>query len=88
MAVELRLDGRLVVSDHGQRLLSVRTELDPARLRSLEVARPVLTESGPSLRQEAPGYAPAASHPWKRATQGSQLEIRRQERRLTDPLNS
>lgn len=89
VAVQLRLDGRLVVSDRGQRLLSVRTELDPARLRSLEVARPVLTESGPSLRREAPGYAPAAGHPWKRATPGSQLERkRRQERRLTDSLNS
>ncbi len=87
--VQLRLDGRLIVSDRGEPLLSVRTELDPARLRSLEVARPVLADSGPSLRREAPGYAPATTHPWNRATPGSRLErTRRQERRLTESLNS
>lgn len=87
--VQLRLDGRLIVNDRGKRLLSVRTELDPARLRSLEVARPVLAESGPTLRREAPGYAPPTTHPWNRATPGSRLErTRRQERRLTGSLNS
>lgn len=86
--IQLRLDGRLIVSDRGKQLLSVGTKLDPARLRSLEVARPVLVAPGPSLRREAPGYAPAATHPWNRATPGSDLEQIRRQERLTGSLNS
>lgn len=86
--VSLRLDGRIVVSDGDRRLLVARTALDPARLRSLESARPVLDAPGPSVRP-APGYPPRADHPWRRPTPGSKLaETRRQEARLTESLNS
>jgi transposase len=87
--VRLHLDGRLTVSHAERRLLTTRLELDPARLRSLETAKPVLRSAGPALRREAPGYPPAASHPWRRATPGSKLEaIRSAEARLTESQNS
>jgi transposase len=86
--VSLRLDGRLVVSDAGRRLLIRRTALDPSRLRGLEAAPAVLRVAGPSLRP-VPPYRPGPAHPWRRATPGSQLEkIRRQEGRLTDSVIS
>lgn len=82
--VRLHLDGRLTVSHAERRLLTTRIELDPARLRSLESAKPVLRSPGPSLRPEAPGYPPVPTHPWRRATPGSTLEaVRREEARLT-----
>jgi transposase len=84
-----RVDVRLTVTHAERRLLARRIELDPARLRSLETAKPVLRSAGPALRREAPGYPPATSHPWRRATSGSKLEaIRREEARLTESLNS
>ena len=86
--VSLRLDGRLVVSDGERRLLVRRTALDPARLRSLETARPVLDAAGPSLR-EAPGYPPKATHPWRRVASGTKLHaVRQQEARLTNSRTS
>ena len=86
--VSLRLDGRLVVSDGERCLLIRRTALDPARLRSLETARPVLHVPGPSLR-EAPGYPPKATHPWRRVQPGTTLHaVRQQEARLTDSRTS
>ncbi len=87
--VRLHLDGRITVCDGERVLLEVSVVLDPARLRSLEAARPALCSAGPSLRREAPGYAPAADHPWRRATPGSKLEAtRHQEARLTDSSTS
>lgn len=86
--VSLRLDGRLVVSDVGQRLLVRKTPLDPARLRGLEAAPAMLRVAGPSL-QPVPPYRPPVSHPWRRAAPGSKLEqIRRAEARLTDSVIS
>jgi transposase len=86
--VSLRLDGRFVVSDGERRLLVRRTALDPARLRSLETARPVLDTPGPSLR-EAPGYPPKATHPWRRVASGTKLHaVRQKEARLTDSRTS
>jgi transposase len=82
--VRLHLDGRLTVSHAERRLLTRWIEFDPARLRSLETARPILREPGPTLRREAPGYAPEASHPWRRVRADSKLgAIRREEARLT-----
>lgn len=82
--VSLRLDGRLVVSDAGRRLLVTRTLLDPARLRSLESARPVLDRAGPATRPVTP-YAHGPDHPWRRVRPGTKLyEVRQQEARLTE----
>jgi len=87
--VRLHLDGRISVHDGERLLLTTAIELDGARLRSLESARPVLREPSPSLRHEAPGYLPRKDHPWNRATPGSKLEmIRREEARLTDSQTS
>jgi len=82
--VSLRLDGRLVVSDGGRRLLVCRAPVDPARLRSLVSARAVLDRAHPAGRP-APGYAPRPDHPWRRVQPGTRLhEVRQQERRLTE----
>jgi len=87
--VRLHLDSRITVHDGGRLLLTRSIELDPAGLRSLESARPVLREPSPSLRHEAPGYLPRKDHPWNRATPGSRLEaIKREEARLTDSQTS
>jgi transposase len=81
--VSLRLDGRLVVSDGGRRLLVCRAPVDPARLRSLESARAGLDRAHPAT-SPAPGYAPGPDHPWRRVRPGTKLhEVRQQEARLT-----
>ena len=86
--LSLRLDGRLIVSDRGRRLLVSRPGLDPARLRSLENARVVLDRPGPTTRP-APGYPPRADHPWRRVRPGTKLyEVRQQEARLTESRTS
>lgn len=88
--VVVRLDGRIVVADEGDALLVTEPILAADRLRSLEEAPANLVhrDAGPIATDRA-GYAPAASHPWRRATPGSRLEaIRRQEQRLTDSLTS
>lgn len=87
--VRLELDGRLVVADGSQQLLTTATNMDPGRLRDLERERfslkGVLT-MGP---RHAPGYAPSKDHPWRRATPGSRLEaIQQEERGLTDSQTS
>jgi transposase len=87
--VRLELDGRMVVADGPIELLRVAIDLDPGRLRDLEGARFSLPAASPSPRRAAPGYAPPASHPWRRATPGSQLEvIRGTERGLTGSQTS
>lgn len=79
--VRLRLDGRIVVADGPRVLLDVETDLDPSRLRDLERDRFSLKDAIGVTRREAPGYPPGASHPWRRATPGSELEaIQRRER--------
>lgn len=87
--VRLHLDGRITVRDRDRLLLTRQIQLDAARMRSLESARPVLHEALPSQRRPAPGYLPRKDHPWNRATPGSKLEmIRREEARLTDSQTS
>jgi hypothetical protein len=86
--VSLRLDGRLVVSDGGRRLLVCRAPVHPARLRSLESARAVLDGAHPAARP-APGYAPGPDHPWRRVRPGTTLyEVRQKEARLTQSRTS
>ncbi|MFN8623232.1 MAG: hypothetical protein U0869_21040 [Chloroflexota bacterium] len=72
--VRMELDGRLVVADGPRELLATRVPMDPGRLRDLEGARFSLDRASP-----APGYPPAAAHPWRRITRGSALEARLQQ---------
>jgi hypothetical protein len=72
--VQLRLDGSLHVVLGERTLLVAHPDLDPARLRSLERARPALDRPSPAPRPPAPGYPPRADHPWRRVTPGSPLE--------------
>jgi hypothetical protein len=94
--VQLRLDGSLHVVLGGHTLLVTYPDLDPARLRSLERARPSLSRPSPAPRPPAPGYPPRADHPWRRVTPGSPLEAaiqageapaRRPADRFTDQLD-
>jgi hypothetical protein len=93
---QLRLDGSLHVVLGGHTLLVTYPDLDPARLRSLERARPSLSRPSPAPRPPAPGYPPRADHPWRRVTPGSPLEAaiqageapaRRPADRFTDQLD-
>jgi transposase len=87
--VRLELDGRIVVADGSRVLLAVEGPMDPGRLRDLESGRSGLPRSSARPRRDTPGYPPARSHPWRRASPGSRLEaIQRAERGLTDPLTS
>jgi hypothetical protein len=87
--VRLELEGRIVVADGARELLVTRSPLDPGRLRDLEKGRFTLPVVAPAERREAPGYPPVKSHPWRRVTRGSKLEvIQRAERGLTDPQTS
>jgi len=76
--VRMELDGRLVVADGGRELLVTRAPMDPARLRDLERARFSLDRPSPA---PAPGYPPAAGHPWRRVTPGSRLDAARRAER-------
>jgi hypothetical protein len=63
--VELRLDGRLLVTDHGRTLLAVPVSPDLRELRSVRLAAP----GGPKPATggaERPGYPPRPDHPWNR----------------------
>jgi transposase len=77
---QLRLDGSLHVVDGTRTLLVTRPDLDRARLRSLEAARPRLARASPAPRPTTPGYPPRADHPWRRVTPGSSLEAALDER--------
>ena len=86
--VRLQLDGRLIVADGPRVLLATEGPLDRHRLRDLESGRAGLPTDA-RRRWVTPGYPPAASHPWRRATRGSTLEsIRREERGLTESPSS
>jgi transposase len=87
--VRLQLDGRIIVADGPRILLATEGPFDRDRLRDLESGRAGLPRLSARPRRGTPGYPPAQSHPWRRATPGSRLEaIRREERGLTDPLSS
>lgn len=63
--VELRLDGRLLVVDHGRTLLVVPVSPDLRELGSIRLAAP----GGPRPATggaERPGYPPGPDHPWNR----------------------
>jgi len=63
--VELRLDGRLLVVDHGRTLLVLPVSPDLHELRAVRLVAP----SGPTPAAggaERPGYRPRADHPWNR----------------------
>jgi transposase len=80
--VRLELDGRLVVADGDRELLVTRAPMDPGRLRDLERASIRLERPSPA---PAPGYPSPTSHPWRRATPGSDLEaLQRAEARARD----
>jgi transposase len=64
--VELRLDGRLLVVDHGRTLLAVPASPDPDDLRRLALVAP--SGPAPARGPERPGYPPPPDHPWRRRT--------------------
>lgn len=76
--LQLRLDGRLVVSDGERDLVTTTAPADPIQLRALENAR---TELG----SPAPADADAV-HPWRRVRPGTALYERRRRERLTGSL--
>jgi len=85
--LELRLDGRLLVVADGRTLAAVPAPPDPKDLRRVRHLVPGGPPPEPSHRNV--GYRPAATHPWRRATPGSELErLRRDEARLTDSVSS
>lgn len=77
--VELRLDGRLLVSADGRLLAAIPAPPEPSRLRGLEQLDP----AGPSIEPTSRnvGYRPKADHPWNQPGRG----VRRREA-LTDSL--
>jgi hypothetical protein len=88
--VAVLLDGRIIVSDGHERLLTTPPILDAERLRSLEEAPATLVRRDlASVATDRAGYAPAADHPWRRANPRSGLgRLREQERRLTESRSS
>lgn len=63
--VELRLDGRLLVVDHGRTLLVLPVSPDLHELRAVRL----VASSGPTPAPggaERPGYRPRPDHPWNR----------------------
>jgi transposase len=78
--LQLRLDGRMVVSD-GQRTILVRpAPADPVQLRALQHARAELGSTAPSVGSAA---VPAATHPWRRVQPGTKLYATKQQERLS-----
>jgi len=72
--VEVRLDGRIVVSDRGRVLLATEPILDARRLRSLETAPANLARRDlATVATDRAGYPPRADHPWRRAGAGRSL---------------
>jgi len=63
--VELRLDGRLLVVDHGRTLLVMPVSPDPDRLRGISLTAPAGPPPAPG-GAERPGYRPKPGHPWNR----------------------
>jgi transposase len=63
--VELRLDGRLLVVDHGRTLVVVAASPDLHELRGIRL----VASAGPAPAAggaERPGYPPRPDHPWNR----------------------
>lgn len=79
VAVELRLDGRLLVLADGRLLAAVPAPPEPRRLREVQVLVPGGPAQAPTSRNV--GYRPAADHPWKRRL------LAPREERLTDSLS-
>ena len=76
--LQLRLDGRIVVSDGERDLVTTPAPADPAQLRALEKARSELgtpVASGGDL-----------THPWRRVRPGTALYERKRNERLTGSL--
>jgi hypothetical protein len=85
--VAVRLDGRIVVSDRGESLLTTAPILDADRLRSLEAAPATLARRDlATVARDRPGYAPRADHPWRSIDPRSKLGQQQRERRLTESL--
>jgi transposase len=84
--VQVRLDGRIVVEDRGQRLLSTEPVLDASRLRSLEKAPANLARRDlATVATDRAAYPPKAGHPWAGAGVGV-TRRRLAQQRLTDSL--
>ena len=62
--VELRLDGRLLVTADGRLLAAVPAPPEPRRLRELRMLDPQGSPPEPTSRNV--GYRPRATHPWNR----------------------
>jgi hypothetical protein len=62
--VELRIDGRLLVSADGRLLAAVPAPPEPRRLRDLRVLDPGGPQPEPTSRNV--GYRPKSDHPWNR----------------------
>jgi transposase len=78
--VELRLDGRLLVTADGRLLAAVPAPAEPRRLRDLRFLDPGGPTPEPTSRNV--GYRPSADHPWNRPGRGA-----RQQRALTASLS-
>lgn len=78
--VELRLDGRLLVSADGRLLAAVPAPPEPSRLRGLELLDPHGPPLEPTSRHV--GYRPKPGHPWSQPGRG----VRRRQA-LTDSLS-
>lgn len=63
--VELQLDGRLIVVDHGRTLLVLPLSPDPDHLRGIILTSPTGPAPAPGGAERA-GYPPRADHPWKK----------------------
>ena len=63
--VELRLDGRLLVVDHGRTLLVLPVSPDRHELRGIRLVAPTGPAPAPGGAQR-PGYRPRPDHPWNR----------------------
>jgi hypothetical protein len=83
--VEVRLDGRIVVSDRGQVLLATEPVLDARRLRSLEMAPANITRRDlATVATDRAAYPPKPGHPWAQAGAGVKRRLAAQG--LTDSL--
>jgi transposase len=84
--VELRLDGRLLVTADGRLLAAVPAPPEPRRLRDLRLLDPQAPAPEPTSRNVA--YRPSGQHPWRRVAPGTKLgATRREEARLTESLS-
>ena len=78
--VELRLDGRLLVTADGRLLAAVPAPPEPRRLREVRMLDPNGPPPEPTSRNV--GYRPRADHPWKQPGRGARRLA------LTDSVSS